>query len=399
MDQRWILLAAASVCACSSARVGRTAKGAQPAVVRVNAAVSRPSSSAGNPFEGATYFVNPEYSNRVDAVAKAHPAEAPALHNVAKVPTAIWLDTIERAKSVSSILESAASQAGDGHTPLSVFVVYDLPNRDCSAKASAGELTSEAGGEERYRTQFIDKIAEQFAGYPNQRIVVVLEPDSLPNLATNMSVLRCAQSDGVYRRSIAYAISKLAMPHVSVYMDAAHAGWLGWDGNRAKIAKIFKEVLALSGGAQNIRGFSTNVSNFNTLSDGEGKRLGPSNPCPDELTYVSKLSASLEREGITGKQFIIDTARNGRPVRSSWGNWCNIKNAGIGERPQASPANLIDAYFWIKPPGESDGVSDSKQPRFDTACSSADSAPGAPQAGQWFETYFRELVQNANPRF
>ena len=397
MEQRWILLAAASICACASTTEDRAAKAAKQTAMLVSTTEARESSATGNPFAGASYFVNPDFAQHVEAAAQASPAEAPALRKVAKQPTAVWLDSIERARGVSATLELAASQATAGAVPLTVFVVYDLPNRDCSAKSSAGELALETGGEERYRTEFIDKIAEQFTAYPNQRIAVVLEPDSLPNLATNLSMPRCAQSDGTYRRSIAYAISKLAMPHVSIYMDAAHAGWLGWDGNRTKIAKIFKEVLSLAGGAEKIRGFSTNVSNFNTLSSAEGKRLGPSNPCPDELTYVRKLSLSLQREGIVGKQFIIDTSRNGRPVRSSWGNWCNIKNAGLGERPQASPANLVDAYFWIKPPGESDGVSDAKQPRFDPACVSADSAANAPQGGQWFEPYFRDLVRNANP--
>jgi cellulose 1,4-beta-cellobiosidase len=101
--------------------------------------------------------------------------------------------------------------------------------------------------------------------------------------------------------------------------------------------------------------------------------------------------------GIVGKQFIIDTARNGVPVRAKWGNWCNIKSAGLGARPAAAPAPLVDAYFWIKPPGESDGVADSTQPRFDPSCTSSDSASGAPQAGQWFESYFRDLIKNAHP--
>jgi cellulose 1,4-beta-cellobiosidase len=398
MDQRWLLLAAAGVFACGGAMRDRTAKKAPTSEVRASSEVAgSQQSDIGNPFVGSTYFVNPAYTSQVEAAANSHPSDAASIRKLAHIPTAVWLDSIERAQSVTSVLQTAAQQASDGPPALTMFVVYDLPNRDCSAKSSAGELSSEAGGEQRYKSEFIDKIAEQFAAFPTQRIAVVLEPDSLPNLATNMNVPRCSQSDGVYRRSIAYAISKLSLPNVSIYLDAAHAGWLGWDANRLKIAKIFKDVLALAGGADKIRGFSTNVANFNTLSSAEGKRLGPSNPCPDELTYVAKLSESLHREGISGKQFVIDTSRNGRAVRTTWGNWCNVKGAGLGERPQAAAARLVDAYFWIKPPGESDGVSDPKQPRFDTACVSQDSANGAPQAGQWFESYFVDLVRNANP--
>jgi cellulose 1,4-beta-cellobiosidase len=396
MDQRFVWLALAWTCACTTHRhVARSAPRTEVNTAAQVAGIEQ--SGIGNPFVGAAFFVNPEYASKVEATAQAHPAEATLLNQVAKLPTAIWLDSIDRAQTVSATLRAAAEQVVAGKPVLSAFVLYDLPNRDCSAKASAGELSVQSGGEERYRKEFIDKIAEQFANAHDQRIVVVIEPDSLANLATNMNVQKCAESDLVYRRSIAYAISTLALPNVSLYLDAAHAGWLGWDANRTKISRIFKDVLSLAGGAHKIRGFSTNVSNFNTLSDAEGKRLGPSNPCPDELTYVGKLNESLAREGIVGKQFIIDTARNGRAVRGSWGNWCNIKGAGLGERPQAAPSRLVDAYFWIKPPGESDGVADPHQARFDPACASSDSAPNAPQAGQWFESYFRELVKNANP--
>jgi cellulose 1,4-beta-cellobiosidase len=350
-----------------------------------------------NPFLGAQFTLNSDYAKQVEAAAGRHPAEASRIRAVASQPTAVWLHNIESTRVVTPTLQAAALQSQGGRPMLTVFVVYDLPNRDCSAKSSSGELSADAAGIERYRKEFIDPIAAQFAQFPDQRIVVVLEPDSLPNLATNMSVPKCAQAEMAYRSSIAYAVSKFAMPNVSTYLDAAHAGWLGWNGNRTKIAHIFQEVLTQAGGADKIRGFATNVSNYNTLSQAEGKKLGPSNPCPDELTYISKLSEELRRVGINNKQFIIDTARNGRAVRKTWGNWCNIQGAGLGMRPAAGPAPQIDAYFWIKPPGESDGVADPTQPRFDVSCQSADSSPNAPQAGQWFEAYFLELVKNAEP--
>jgi cellulose 1,4-beta-cellobiosidase len=78
-------------------------------------------------------------------------------------------------------------------------------------------------------------------------------------------------------------------------------------------------------------------------------------------------------------------------------SWCNIKGAGLGERPRAAPAPGVDAYWWVKPPGESDGASDPKTPGFDKGCSGGDAASGAPQAGKWFSTYFVDLVKNANP--
>lgn len=354
---------------------------------------------AGNPFAGSTFFINPGYVTSVESAATADPVNAALLRKVAAFPTAIWLDSIAAVQSVSPLLDQAQEQQARGRQPVvTVFVVYDLPNRDCSAEASNGELSVESGGEERYKAEFIDKIAAQFQAHSAQKIVAIVEPDSLPNIVTNMNVPKCVASEQTYRRSVAYAISKLSMPHVYLYLDAAHAGWLGWDDNRGRAAQVYREVLNLAGGVDKIRGFATNVANYTMLNGNEGSKLESSNPCPNEMSYVEKLSRNLRAVGIMDAGFIIDTSRNGRAgIRKKWGSWCNIKGAGLGERPRVSPAPLLDAYYWIKPPGESDGTSDPSAPRFDVNCQSSDSAQGAPQAKEWFQSFFVELAQNANP--
>jgi cellulose 1,4-beta-cellobiosidase len=352
-----------------------------------------------NPFEGAQFYVNPDYTKRIEEAIAAAPAQAPQLKKLLKQPTALWLESIGALEHQPRRLADAEKQEKAARKPVvPVFLVYNLPNRDCSAKSSAGELTIENDGERRYRTEFIDKIVEQIKAHKNQRIVIILEPDSLPNLATNLNVPKCAESQDVYRNSVAYAIAQLSLPNVWLYLDAAHAGWLGWDGNRVKIANIFKEVLTQAGGVDRIRGFATNVSNYTSLDGEENRKLEASNPAPNEHTYVEKLAQNLEAVGIKGKGFLIDTSRNGRDgIRTKWGNWCNVKGAGLGERPRVNPRPLIDAYVWGKPPGESDGTSDPSAKRFDENCRSADAAPDAPEAGQWFQSYFLELVKNANP--
>lgn len=402
MNAKWMTLSCICLLgwACTHQRntqsANQAAGPAQPSTATRPAAP--PVVDTPSPFEGVQFFLNPDYIAKVESAAKADKANAAIVRKVASFPTAVWLDSIASVANVSKVLDAADKQAGsDGKPVLVLFVIYDLPNRDCSAKASAGELEVEKGGEDRYKAEFIDKIAAQFAAHPKLRIVAIVEPDSLPNLATNMNVAKCGASDKAYRSSVAYAVSKLSMPQVSIYLDAAHAGWLGWEGNRQRIAKIFKDVLTQAGGADKIRGFATNVSNYNTVAGGDGKKLGPANPCPDEGTYIAKLSVALEAEGIRGKKFIIDTARNGKVVRGTWGSWCNIKGAGIGPRPQSSPMPLVDAYFWVKPPGESDGTSDAKAARFDASCASADSMPNAPEAGQWFAAHFLEMAKNAEP--
>lgn len=365
------------------------------------AAAAPPPSTSGrtsaNPFDGARLYVNPAYAAEIELAARAS-ADRDRLLRVARYPTAVWLDSIATAPDAGRVLDDAAAPNVDGRPTLVVFAIYDLPNRDCAAASSAGELSVDHDGEALYKTRFIDPIAAQFRAHPSVRVAAVLEPDSLANVATNLDHPKCAAAADVYERCIAYALRALSMPNVSLYLDAAHAGWLGWDGNREKIARIFADVVSLARGEGSLRGFATNVSNYNSLDTRDGAKLEPSDPCPDELTYVQKLRDAVAASGIRAHAFIIDTGRNGRPgIRSKWSSWCNVRGAGLGERPRASPTPGVDAYYWIKPPGESDGVSDPGAPRYDAGCSSPDSAPNAPQAGTLFPAYLERLVALASP--
>jgi cellulose 1,4-beta-cellobiosidase len=357
------------------------------------------SAADGNPFKGVRFFLNPEYTAAVEATAAHHPDEAAVIRKAAEYPTGVWLSDIKAVANLKGWLDEAKKQQDASGVPtMTLIVVYDLPERDCAAESSAGELHADENGEARYRTEFIDPITAEFKAHPSQPIAVVLEPDSLGNLATNMSIPKCQKARSVYRNGVVYAIKSFHLPNVSVYLDAAHAGWLGWDDNRAKIAKVFKQVLTEAGGPQMIRGFALNTSNYTHLSNRDGAVLEPSNPCPNELTYAKQLRGTLAMYGFRDHGFIIDTSRNGKgQIRRKWGDWCNIAGAGLGERPRADPAPDIDAYWWVKPPGESDGSSDANGPRFDPMCAGESAAKNAPQAGKWFEAYFMDLVHNANP--
>ncbi len=352
-----------------------------------------------NPFKGVRFFLNPEYAASVEDTAKNHPAEAALIRKVAQYPTGVWLSDIKAVGNLKVWLDEAKRQQDEtGKPTMTVIVVYDLPDRDCAAESSGGELKLEANGEARYRAEFIDPIAAQFRAHRSQPIAVVLEPDSLGNMATNMALPRCKEARSAYKNGVVYAIKSFHLPNVSVYLDAAHAGWLGWDDNRAKIAKIFKTVVNDAGGPRMIRGFALNTSNYTNLSNRDGAVLEPTNPCPNELAYARLLRETLAMYGFTHHGFIIDTSRNGKGnIRNRWGDWCNVHGAGLGERPRAEPAPGIDAYFWVKPPGESDGSSDPSAPRFDPMCAGPNAAKNAPQAGKWFEAYFMDLVHNANP--
>ncbi|RZA17314.1 MAG: cellulose 1,4-beta-cellobiosidase, partial [Proteobacteria bacterium] len=270
-----------------------------------------------------------------------------------------------------------------------------------AAKASNGELTAAANGMEIYKTQYIDRIAALFNRYSDLRIAAIVEPDSLPNLSTNMGVDKCAKAAPLYREGVAYALRKLKADHISLYLDIGHGGWLGWPNNRESAARIFKEVIADAGGPDVIRGFATNVANYSPSyvpeNDTHSAAYYDWNPAIDEVTFVRLMRDNLRNEGLGDVHFLVDTGRNGNPyARKSWKNWCNIRDAGLGQRPQISPTEGIDAFLWIKPPGESDGTADSSAPRFDSSCVSEDSLKGAPEAGVWNHEHLLRILDNTD---
>ena len=388
-----ILYAALAVSGCGTSK----SQASDPPAPILDTA--RIEASRRNPFSGTRFFINPDYVAQVEQAALLAPAEAETIRKVEQYPTGLWINSIDQVAKIPIWLDAARQQQRTNSLPtLSVLVVHNLPNRDCSAKSSAGELKVGENGLNRYRNEFIDPIAAHFQAYRDLPIVVILEPYSLANLTTNLTIPACAEAREAYLEATAYAIQKLGLPNVSIYLDAAHSGWLGWDQNREKVAKLFKEVLKLAGGLDTIRGFATNVANYSHLSNRDGLGLDPTNPCYNETVYVNKLAVTLGEHGFRGKGFIIDTSRNGwGKIRRTWGSWCNVKDAGLGERPMADPDVFVDAYFWVKPPGESDGGSDPTNPHFEPACASPDSASGAPPAGEWFQSHFLDLVRNAKP--
>jgi len=395
----------------------------------------------------------------------ASSSDAALVAAAARFPTAVWLDRmalIDGQKATGGAmglvehLDAAVAQqrekSGSGALrPMAVtLVIYDLPDRDCAALASNGELQAANNGLAVYKTQYIDRIAQILArpAYSGLRIVTVIEPDSFPNMLTNVGVGMTAcdnvSKNNVYVDGIRYAINKFAaQKNVYMYLDIAHSGWLGWDNNRAKAIQGFKDLVqgaTTSGSLGVIRGFASNTANYTPLdepffdgtddvvSTGGTTQFYEWNRMVDEQTYLDKLRSEFVAAGFPSSlSFIVDTSRNGwggpkRPTttaadvddmridrRARRGNWCNVKDAGIGERPRANPdakRPYIDAYMFIKPPGASDGTGDgstttpnSEGKRADPMCSSSnvDALQGAPHAGLWFHEQFMMLLRNAYP--
>ena len=73
-----------------------------------------------------------------------------------------------------------------------------------------------------------------------------------------------------------------------------------------------------------------------------------------------------------------DTSRNGLGPTAD-NQWCNPDGRALGDRPSTQTGlAYVDAFLWVKAPGESDG-----------ACA------GAPAAGTWMPEYALGLAQRA----
>ncbi|MFL4952108.1 glycoside hydrolase family 6 protein [Streptomyces sp. MMS24-I31] len=425
-----------------------------------------------NPFAGATFYVNPDYTDQVGtSVAQTSDTTLKArMQKVGTYPTAVWLDRIAAIKggdadtgrkSLTDHLDLALAQKKPGQPISATFVIYDLPGRDCAALASNGELPLTQAGLDRYRAEYIDPIANIFKNpkYQDVRITTVIEPDGLPNLVTNSSDPECAQanSSGIYVNGIRYALDKLhAIPNVYTYLDFAHSGWLGWDNNLSQTVQLYTDVAkGTAAGLSSVDGLITNVSNYTPLEEpfltDPDKNVGGNpvrsskfyewNPNFDETDFTRNVHRALVSAGwpdSTG--MLIDTSRNGwggtgRPTAASTstsletyvndsrvdrrahrGLWCNVSGAGLGQPPQAAPTGYpdshLDAFLWVKPPGESDGAStdipNNEGKRQDPMCDPTYTAPGAgnnktgalpnaPLAGHWFPDEFAMLVRSAYP--
>jgi len=406
------------------------------------------------------------------------------------VPSAFWIDKKERIADVQRMLDTMV-QTGQYSTI--VLIVYDLPNRDCAALASNGELccnespecattctqscqmesTDCQTGIEKYKTQYIDELYRVLSLYDTIHTILIMEPDSLPNIPTNRGAYGCSDvTTDTYMEGIAYAIDTLSkLPRTTIYLDIGHEGWLGWCNNLFDKEYSFVSYVlkTLSEQIPKIRGFATNVANYQNIGtackypfqpvreivdfcsyynqylvgycknnqNGGGEEddccydpcglLEAYNPANNELNYIQLFRHALEyaidqellpsfRTESGLPHFIVDTSRNGVPNayltvlgKSQCSTWCNVRGGHIGILPTTdTPLDYIDAYFWLKTPGESDGCVDSDAQgkcslasacsRYDANCGThpdnigyLDTEPCPPEAGSWFDYQFIRL--------
>nr|ACH91035.1 cellulase [Talaromyces funiculosus] len=386
----------------SSTSVGTTSP---PTTTTTKASTTATTTAAasGNPFSGYQLYANPYYSSEVHtlAIPSLTGSLAAAATKAAEIPSFVWLDTAAKVPTMGTYLANieAANKAGASPPIAGIFVVYDLPDRDCAAAASNGEYTVANNGVANYKA-YIDSIVAQLKAYPDVHTILIIEPDSLANMVTNLSTAKCAEAQSAYYECVNYALIKPHLAHVAMYIDAGHAGWLGWSANLSPAAQLFATVYKNASAPASLRGLATNVANYNawSISSPPSYTSGDSNY--DEKLYINALSPLLTSNGWPDAHFIMDTSRNGvQPTKQqAWGDWCNVIGTGFGVQPTTNTGDpLEDAFVWVKPGGESDGTSNSSATRYDFHCGYSGALQPAPEAGTWFQAYFVQLLTNANP--
>ncbi|MFI9335666.1 glycoside hydrolase family 6 protein [Streptomyces althioticus] len=291
------------------------------------------------PKEADPFWVNPDGAAAREVgelLGDGRKAEAQQLRKIAEQPVAEWINP-ENAEEQARDFTEGADKAGRR----AVLVLYNIPHRDCGQYSQGGAVDGDA-----YR-DFVDAVAE---GIGDRPATVVLEPDAVLHLVDG-----CTPEEFHEERYdlLHGAVTKLkGLKDTKVYLDAGNAGW----GNPDEIHEPLKRA-----GIERADGFAVNVSNFYTTED--------------SIAYGKELSAK-----VGGKHFVVDTSRNGNGPYTGGDpdeRWCNPPGRALGETPTTRTSDpLVDAYLWIKRPGESDGE-----------------CKGGPKAGEWWEDYALGLAR------
>lgn len=271
--------------------------------------------------------------------------DAETLRRIAEQPMAHWPSGEDPGPEVEAVARAAAAEGSTA-----VLVAYRIPHRDCGQYSRGGAADGAS-----YR-RWIDAFA---AAIGDAEAIVVLEPDAVAHTVDGCTDARYVEERFELLR---YAVERLArQPGVRTYLDAGNPSWV------TEPERVV-EPLRRSGVAQ-ADGFAVNVSNFQTLAV--------------STDYGHRLSRLLD-----GAHFVVDTSRNGNgpyPGEADGGAaddaeaWCNPPGRALGTPPTTRTGDpLVDAYLWIKRPGESDGE-----------------CRGGPPAGQWWPEYALGLAARA----
>ncbi|MEU4998817.1 glycoside hydrolase family 6 protein [Streptomyces sp. NPDC021622] len=236
---------------------------------------------------------------------------------IADQPAAVWFADYSPG-TITSRVRAVTSGAG-GRVP--VVVPYAIPDRDCGGASEGGAPDLAA------YDAWIEKFA---AGLGSGEVIVILEPDAI---ALSECLSAGERADRYASLARAGRTLKAANPKARVYYDAGHSGW------NAATKQAGRLRAAGAASAASSDGIFTNVSNFHRTTE--------------EAAYAREVLSALG--GPSGLGAVIDTSRNGNGAPAD-GEWCDPAGRKLGQSPTLRTGQArIDAYLWIKLPGESDG--------------------------------------------
>ncbi len=386
-------------------------------------------------------------------------------------PHAVWF-TGGTPSEVTKTVHKTMRDADCAHR-VPVLVAYNVPYRDCSQYSSGG--ATDTAAYEAWIDGFAKGIGKDKAvvilepdglGIIPYNTTINGSADWCQPTVTDSSgntVPAPGASPAERYAQINYAVDSIEKhaPQAAVYLDSGHSAWLGVGEAAYRLTKA---------GVARAQGFFLNVSNYQLTSDNiqfgtwvSDAIAAPSgapswafdldgnfhfdwlpsqydpatnytqvNYSPDYAATVTAGIQSYMGSVVATTHFVIDTSRNGQgpldtapyalaPYNQSAavigglnsGNWCNPFGAGAGLPPSAKTGvALLDAYLWVKVPGESDGscdiaggarawdftaynpwgLSGDAENHFDPLWGMVD-----PAAGDWFAAQALQLAQNANP--
>ena len=281
-------------------------------------------SSAGAVAPGPTY-VNQDQALLAEIARreKTDPAGAAKLRQLAQQPVTHWANgTPYDAKDLKEYLDKAQAAGKEGSV-----MFYNIPGRDNGGYSGGG---AKSVGEYRaWSKQMSDVIG-------NRKTTVYLETDAIMQ-TKEMSPEKTDERLRLIGDTV--TMLKKNNPNATVVLDAGSAGW----GTPAETASLLKRA-----NVQNADGFFLNVAGFQST--------------PDVMRKGDAVVDELDKLGITGKRYIIDTSRNGAKINAQPGTpeaWADPDGAASGTNPTTDQASIknpnVMAFSWVKTPWIGDG--------------------------------------------
>jgi endoglucanase len=421
----------------------------------VGAFVTAPASAA-PPATGEDLYVPPPDHGAKRQIAEltsqGNKEAADLIRAMIDTPQAVWF-TAGTPESVQQDVRLTVTRAVAKRS-VPVLVAYNVPFRDC-AQFSAGGATTQAEYEawiDGFAAGIGDRRAIVILEPDGLGIIPWYDPYGSADGSNALEWCQPTEANPATAASdrfamLGYAVDVLGgLPNVTTYLDGTHSAWLG-------VGDIAHRLV--QAGVTDADGFYLNVSNYQLTANNvhygrwisaciayatevvEADFFG----CPNQYWNGGPLPAKIaellgEWTGVALSSFgewsdatddparntsginlrysnmlgdveptsryVIDTSRNGR---GPWQpaaypdpqDWCNPPDRGLGLTPTLDTTEpLVDAYLWVKIPGESDGECTRG---LGAAGETTDPEWGLidPAAGDWFPEMALQLAANADP--